>query len=671
MCTRAWGIAGWVEMGWLAAAVAVPLIFNPWGGSSFELPKAALLRALVLLMGLASLVRLIEARAGSGRSPQNWRATPLLWTALVFGLGLTLATAFSVNPSVSLWGSYERQQGLFTFGSYLVLFLLTATGLHTRAQVERLWNALVWASAPVVAYGLLQATGWDPLNWSTDAASPVLSTLGRANFLGSYLVLVAPLTAGRALLARRRWPYLLLLAAQLLALALAQARGAWVGLGVAALIFGLAWAAATHDRRWALAALVMAMLAVSLVGMLNWPQGPLASLARIPGLERMAIQADAGSTAARLTIWRATLPLISARPWLGYGPETMRTVFARVFPPQLVYYQGRHVTVDRAHNLWLDLGMSAGLVGVVAFGTVLVGFGWLAWKGIRSAPHRWEQVAWTALAAAVAGHVTDLQFGFDLTASATFFWLTLAMGAALGRGLSAESGRFSTPLALPSSLILALALAAVGGLLVVSALPLVADLYHWQAEEEEHGLEERIADEMRAVRWQPQVLEYRLGLSWLYLLRSQADAAPVRWLEAAEAQLIAADRLSPADPQVWAAQGEFYAYWGQVDPTKYAEAEAAYARAVDLAPNTATLYTGWGLVYAGQGRYTEAVERFKYAVALDATDGYAYWHLGSAYAMLGRPKAAEEAHCQAFRWAPELRSEQAEQWERCSTLDKP
>ena len=111
-----------------------------------------------------------------------------------------LATVLSVNPRTSLWGSYERRQGLLTLGAYVALFLLTATGLRTRAQAERLLTAIVWGSAPVIVYALLQAAAVDPLMWRTDAASPVLSTIGRANFLGSYLVLALPLTAGRALL---------------------------------------------------------------------------------------------------------------------------------------------------------------------------------------------------------------------------------------------------------------------------------------------------------------------------------------------------------------------------------------------------------------------------------------------------------------------------------------
>ncbi len=651
MCAReSLGHSDWcaraVEAGWLAAAVGVPLAFNPLAGSGFELPKAALLRALVLLMGLAALVQFIDAWGQRGGSPLRWPDTPLVWPALALGLALGLATALSVNPRLSLWGSYERQQGLLTVGAYLALFLLTATGLRSRAQAERLWTALVWGSAPVVAYGLVQAVGLDPLDWQTDAASSVLSTVGRANFLGSYLVLAVPLTLGRALVARCRWPYGPLLAAQLLTLACTQARGAWVGLGTAALLFGLAWALATHDRRLALTLLAVGMLAVGVVAVLNSADSPLASLAELPGLDRLGTLAatDAGSTAARLTTWRATLPLVMARPWLGYGPETMRPVFASVFPPQLVYYQGRHVTVDRAHNVWLDLGMSAGLVGAAAYGVLLLGFGRQAWRGLRSSSDRWSQVAWATLAAAVGGHVADLQFGFDLAASATVFWLTLALSAALGRGLSPSALKKSAPPRLAALLLYAAPTIAVLTLVGLICLrPLVADAAYWKSQQDAVPLEERLSAGRQAVQLWPLESEYRLGLAWVLVQSGQFPAA--------EAQLAVADGLSPDDPEVWAARGELYAIWGELEPVRYRGAEAAYRQTLELAPNVATYHTALGLVLARQGRLEEGAAALERAVALDATDGIAYGHLADLYLALGQETEAAWAVREAARWS--------------------
>lgn len=635
-----------VEVGWLTAAVAVPLIFNPLGGNGFELPKAALLRALVLLMGLAALVQFIDAWGERGGSAPRWPDTPLVWPALTFGLALALATVLSVNPRIGLWGSYERQQGLLTLWAYVILFLLTATGLRSRAQVDRLWMALVWGSAPIVAYGLLQAAGLDPLGWRTDAASPVLSTVGRANFLGSYLVLIVPLTAGGAMLARRHWLYVPLLVGQVLCLALTQARGAWVGLGTAAVLFGLAWALATHDRRLALSVLAVGMLLVGVVGALNWADGPLAAFASLPGLDRVSTLArtDEGSTAARLTTWRATIPLIVARPWLGYGPETMRTVFARVFPPQLVYYQGRHVTVDRAHNLWVDLGMSAGLVGVVAFGALLVGFARLAWSGLRSRSDRWAQVAWVALGAAVAGHVADVQFGFHLTTSATVFWLTLALSAALGRGLSPSALKKPAPPRLAALLLYAgptLAVLTLVGLICLR--PVAADAAYWKSQQDAVPLEERLSAGRQAVQLWALESEYRLGLAWVLVQGGEFAAA--------EAQLAVADGLTPDDPEVWAARGELYAIWGELEPVRYRGAEAAYRQTLELAPNVATYHTALGLVLARQGRLEEGAAALERAVALDATDGIAYGHLADLYLALGQETEAAWARWEAARWS--------------------
>ncbi len=639
-CARA------LEAGWLTAAVAVPLAFNPLGSSGFELPKAALLQALVLLMGLAALVQFIDAWGEPGGSPLQWPDTPLIWPTLAFGLALVLAAVHSVNPHLSLWGSHERQQGLLSIGAYLALFLLTATRLRTRAQAERLWNALVWGSAPVVAYGLVQAAGLDPLDWQTDAASTVLSTMGRANFLGSYLTLVVPLTLGRVLVARRRWPYAPLVAGQLLVLACTQARGAWVGLGTAALLFGLSWAVANRDRRLALAVLAVGVLAVGLVGVLNWPDSPLASLAQLPGLDRLGTLAvtDAGSTAARLTTWEATLPLIMARPWLGYGPETMRPVFAAVFPPQLVYYQGRNVTVDRAHNLWLDLGMSAGLPGVATYGVLLLGFASLAWRGLRTSADRWSRVAWAALVAAVGGHVADLQFGFDLTASATVFWLMLAFGAALGRGLSPVAATKQAA-SRPATLLLyaapGLAVLVLIGLICLR--PLMGDVAYWESQQETSPLEQRLSTGRQAVELWPLESEYRLGLAWVLVQSGQFSSA--------EAQMAVADRLSPDDPEVWAARGELYAIWGDLDSARYSQAEAACRQAVELAPNVATYHTALGLVLARQGRLEEGTVALERAVDLDATDGIAYGHLAGLYLALGRETDAAWAQRQAERWS--------------------
>ena len=62
-------------------------------------------------------------------------------------------------------------------------------------------------------------------------------------------------------------------------------------------------------------------------------------------------------------MWQATLRMIGDRPVLGYGPETYEVNFPRYQPAELSAYGASVVTIDHAHNLWLDIAAEKGLVG--------------------------------------------------------------------------------------------------------------------------------------------------------------------------------------------------------------------------------------------------------------------------------------------------------------------
>ena len=410
-----------VEAGWLMAGAGLPFSFAPWGRNAFELPKALLLWAAVAVMGAAWLVQRKQSDPSALRDNHLNRA---VCATLVFACALVLATLLSVNPLVSGLGSYDRMQGLLTLLCYLALFLLIADGLREPAQVDRLLGAIAWGSVPVVAYGLAQAVGLDPLNWQVDE-SGVIGTLGRSNFLGAYLVLVLPLTvasASRAGDQKGRAAYAVLIGAQLVCLLATGARAAWAG-GLAAgfvLILAAAWR--RGYRRFAVAGAGLGFSGLLVV---------VGVLILMPGQQ--------GSIGARAMIWRATWPLIAARPVLGYGLETFGQTFTSVFPPGLVYLQGRAVLVDRAHNLILDTLASTGLLGLVSFAAIVGVALASGLQGLTRSKNRGVSVVLAAALAAAVGHLVETQFSFQVTTTATLFWLTLGVLVAAWRDLPAIS----------------------------------------------------------------------------------------------------------------------------------------------------------------------------------------------------------------------------------------
>jgi O-antigen ligase/tetratricopeptide (TPR) repeat protein len=629
-----------VEVGWLVLATGLPLFFTPWGRNPFELPKVLLLWAVVALMGAAWL-------AGHRRYTdrvQHDRDLRSASSALAFAVAVALisSTLLSVNPLLSAQGSYDRMQGAVTQLCYLALFLLAAVHVRDLAQVRRLFTAITWGSAPVVIYGLLQLAGLDPLDWRTEG-SPVIGTLGRGNFVGAYLLLAFPVTLASAWQVPRghwRTAYLVLGGAQAVCLLATMAKAAWLGALAVAGVLILAEVWERGHRRLAVAGVI--------VGVLGLLAG-LAVLTAIPGLR--------GSVGARVTIWRATQSLVAARPILGHGLETFGQTFTRVFPPELVYLQGRAVRVDRAHNLILDTLASVGLVGLLAYGA-LVGTALAA--GVRTftrASDRQARVVSAAGLAAVTGHLVETQLSFQATATATLFWLVLGT-------LVAPWGKPSPP---PVSVsdrrrrtcwprrILAATLLLV--VLPSSLILLAADAYAGNSDRTDTlpDLQRSIAAARRATSLWPNQPVYYEHLSWLHLQRARLGSDPLAEFRAAERALDAARELTPGDYLVWAAYGELYTEWGLAgDPARFVQAENAYRQATALFPGSAMLHTGWGLVYVAQGRPAEAEMQFHRAVSLDHTDAWAFQHLGDAQLAQGDLDGAEGSYYNALRWAPNV-----------------
>lgn len=635
------------ELIWLSMAILIPLIFNPLGSNVFELPKTVLLQAGVLLLMPAAFISRVQQRKGCALATKEKLLGRLtLGAALGYGIVLVLATLNTVNSYDSLWGSYERKQGLITQLSYVIMFLLIAVLLRTRRQATRLWDVLIWGSAPIVAYGVLQALHLDPLQWQIDSPTPVLATMGRSNFLGSYLVLLLPLTLGRMLIVKRRWPYGVLAVGQGSILIIAQSRAAWLGATVAVITLSALWLMTHRSHRISRAGRVVALLLGALVlGVILPKSAGGVEKPAAQDSQRMMIRADAGSSAARLTIWKTTVPLIAARPWLGYGPDNMRSAFARVFPPELVYYQGRNTDIDRAHSVWLDLGMSIGLVGVAAWTSLLLIVMWKAWRMVRVTPARWLFSPGAAFMAAVTGHLVDLQFSFEVTATATIFWLSLATLAAIGRGLTAgpTTGRSQARPTVSEGFAYALPTVVAGVMIsVLCVRPLLADIAYRTSLNSAELPTIRLSAGWRAINLWPVEQEYRWGLAQILGQTGQ-------WVEA-DRQLHMADQLRPNDARTWAIRGALYLAWAQFDQRYLGEAGQALRQATTLAPNLGTYHATLGAVLRQQGHLQESVDELNRAVELDATDGEAYQQLGQTYLALNQQSDA----ALAFEYARKL-----------------
>jgi tetratricopeptide (TPR) repeat protein len=252
-----------IEAGWLAAAVAVPLFFNIYSARTFEPDKITLMRSIVSVMILAWIISVVERGVGDPDSDtpisladrfRQWLKIPLFLPTALLALIYIISTIFSLSPKVSLWGSYQRLQGTYSFLSYLVIFALMAGNLRTREQADRLVTTLIITSVPVGLYGIIQRHGLDPLPWAGDVIQRVASTMGNAIFVASYLIMIVPLTLSRlvesltAIIKEEKasWGhtilaavYIFILAVQIITVLFSGSRGPLLGLLAASFVMGL------------------------------------------------------------------------------------------------------------------------------------------------------------------------------------------------------------------------------------------------------------------------------------------------------------------------------------------------------------------------------------------------------------------------------------------------
>ncbi len=599
---------------------AIALFFARSTVTVFEPPKFWLFQALV--MGMFAAYVVVNLWKGNLRLVR-W---PLMLPVLVLNGVLITALVGSLSPRWSFWGSYERAQGVFTWLT-LSLFAFLVYQFRVLEGFDKLLCAsLIGSSIWVVFYALLQAIGFDPWQWRIEAGTtPVFSTLGRSNYLAGYLALLIPLSVGSLAIVRPKWQQVslkLLIVGQVLVLIFSRSRGGWLTCGITMVIGMVVWGLLQRNFRWCAAGIIIAGLALAALLALNLQDMP-EPIRHNPLLARLSTlhQTDAGSLAARLTIWKAALALILQRPLLGYGPGTFALAFARVYPPELIYYQGREVMVDHAHNLWLQLGVESGIFGFLA----LLILSLVIWKsGVRSLKRIQQPEAQfqylSLLLALIANTLMDLlQPPTASTLVITWTLYSLIIPAPLQK----KSIVRSHSKAVPQRQLIAVAIAIVALLLLVGLClrPVLADY------QMAHALQQRDFKAIeRAQKWMPrQDVYFQQGGRFMADLDTESGFAN------AELQLLRAIELCPVQPMYWADLGVIYLAWARYDPIHLGKAETAYQQALAINNNQAMWLRGLGQVYFLRNEWERSEYTLQRVISLDATDAQAYMLLGDLY----------------------------------------
>jgi tetratricopeptide (TPR) repeat protein len=457
-----------IETCWLAAVMTVPLFFNVWSNRVFEPDKLTLLRSLALVIVAASVIWFLERGVPSRERIKEWLATPLVAPVLALSAVYVLSTVLSVAPRLSLFGSYQRLQGLYTWLAYVVVFVAIVGLLGRRSQLDRLITALILPSLPVALYGIIQNRGLDPMPWLGDVTFRVASTMGNSIFVSAYLIMVVPLTITRITAALRELDeygddskdssehgphaaaaavlraasYMVLLIIQVVGIVLSQSRGPLVGIGAALFFLFLLFAALRSEKRTrrisaSLVYLVLGVIpAIFLLAFNLAPENSsIGQLREVPYVGRMGrvLETDGGTGIVRVLIWQGAIDLIGSDPArfvVGYGPESMHVAYNPFYPAELAHHEARNASPDRAHNETLDALITTGAIGFLAYMALFTSLFYYALKWLGLVTDARQRNLYLALW--FGGGLLFVLGFYQWSGDLTFFGVALPFGMVFG-----------------------------------------------------------------------------------------------------------------------------------------------------------------------------------------------------------------------------------------------
>jgi len=695
-----------VFIGIIALVFFIPLAFNVKMADTFDLPKAMLFRIVVTVMVGAWLVKMIEGNEFKIGNPQlsprglTTGHLPLTLPVIAFFVVSIVATLHSVNPHTSFWGLYKFYfWGLSSIIGYVLLYFLVISNLK-QEQVTKIFATILIGSGLVALYGITQFLGVDLTKWIFSPKTRIWSTLGNPNYLGAYVIMVIPLALSCLILEKRnviRVLLVLLLAALFANLLATLSRGAWVGFLGAILTWALLIGRKTLLENKKSLLLVLGILALICgifsirpvlhkaspgVAKANSTATKFKSLRESAVVERASSIVDIGEAGivARISGWKSTLQMVKDYPALGTGLDTYMLVFPQYKTVKYVRASGKNMTPPYAHNEFLQVASTMGLIGLGAYLWLWIAFfikGVRIWQGTRS----FENLAGSkaqgynrakdtisprflvsGMMGAVVGLLIQNQFGFSVLTTSIMFWLfmgvTLVLESGLKDNISKVKGKkyphinraTHQPLLGIVKWLLYCIVVVVGFFAIAAILkPYQADIHYKRGlgYAQAESWDGAIFQFQEALALNPKANLYRIALANMYKEKAnliEPTGTRKAWLNKTIAIFKENIKLEPLDPYNYNNLGVAYMWKAQFLGDRTIDlAIDSFQKAVEVDPNFVSALHNLGEVYAFRGLFEKALTFYLKALNILPNDIAVNFSRGCVYAHMGlRNKAVKQ-----------------------------
>ncbi len=400
----------------------------------------------------------------------------------------TIASTFlSDFRYISIWGFYDRTEGLITYMAYMAVFLAAYSIDFSRIDLRPFKWGLVVSTVMLSFIGIGQFYGHNFLETAfayklsipgeMQANMPTLTfrfkdiayaTLFNPNYVGSFTAITVPLFLGLFLFETEKRKKIIYFALSVLAFAFMVASGSRAGLigvfSAAALLVGMNYK--NFKRDWKRYASIIAIFFV-IAFVFNF-QNPNRVFGKVNSLfsdvgkvveqEKEAITGSASEPtetessegeeakpsgeetvkeekgivygegfttlgSGRGYIWYKTVGMMKETIVIGNGPDT----YVMKFPHADAFREGFNKVTDKPHNMYLQIGVNQGLIALLAFIFLNKYAFWKFWRQIDfKFSRRLDQIL-LMLNASLFGYLMTSLFNDSVVSVAPIYWAMLGM----------------------------------------------------------------------------------------------------------------------------------------------------------------------------------------------------------------------------------------------------
>lgn len=689
--------------------LTVPFFFTWVNEELFEFPKMLLTYGLTLIITSLWISRMmIEKKI-------LIKPTVFDWPLLFFLVSQTLSTIFSIHPRTSILGYYTRfHGGLLSTLTYTLLFYALVNNL-TRADLKKLWLSIFMGAVGMSLYAIPEHFGYSPSClmilgqldvscWVQDVQNRVFATFGQPNWLAAYAITLLPMGLAWVLGSRRRWAQVLAGVTSLglfVTLLFTQSRSGLLGFGAGfvTLAGGLWW---LKYRRWppSIAPQInfrpfwLLLAIMSLVAVLNGtsftpavsqifspsssaptamptpPLSPTPPAPPTPAAEQPVNRLTQGGTDSgeiRRIVWQGALDVWQRYPLLGSGTATFAYSYYQDRPLAHNLVSEWDFLYNKAHNEFLNLLATTGVVGLAAYLCLLGWFGRTALKTLMGQSAKKEKVSLVqanrdlkilALMAGLVGLTVSNFFGFSTVMVSVLMFSYLGMMVTWTDPLltikQAQKLNQATPPKLRGGQLMGLILITLSTIALLSKLKQM-----WVADKAfatgksyfiAGYAKESLTELQTAIKLRPREALYHNELADIYaqlavtLAEQKQSTAAAEFTQGALTQSELTLELNPRHLNFYKGRARTLISLSSIEPDLLLTARQTLLDAIELAPTDAKLRYNLGLIEISLDQVEAGVQTLEETIDMKPNYEAARLNLGKQYEELGKSDQARQQY---------------------------